>query len=516
MAVRPASSADAVREDAGRPDRSTPATRSARCRDAARPDPQPRPDRAVPALPDGGVRRLAEHAGGLPVGHRPVQPLAEGACPRARWRELDDRDLAGYVDYLRAMRAWPPSSVGRHLASLSTFFRFLIFDGRLAENVAKLLVAPAVWDRLPTVLGPAAVDRLLDAPSPDTPLGRRDRAALETLYATGCRASEVVGPPAGRPRPRARARRGASARGTRSGSSRSAREGPRGARGLSARATARSWSRGGPRRATVFVSRTGRPLSRVGLWRIVKGHAPAAGLTAAGPSARTRSGTASPPTCWPAAPTSASSRRCSATPRSPRPRSTPGSRSRRSRPSTAGSTRGTRGDVEPAVSGCSAFRRAWRSRLVELGVLLVRRSTRRTRSSVAAFVDVVQGHLVFGGTPCRSRSPRAATSPRPIRRPRSRRIPGWPPRLRLIRECVRARPGRPPRACDEIGRCAGAECRRRPQGLVAQVDCSTARTAGRARGCLEHLGGLPGRRIFRDLVPGQLDRLVEDPWPRRA
>ena len=104
---------------------------------------------------------------------------------------LDVQALTGYVDFL-GQSGLAPSSVGRHLASLSTFFRYLIIEGRLSENLAKLLVAPAVWDRLPTVLGPSAVERLLEAPNPETRLGRRDRAALETLYATGCRASEVV------------------------------------------------------------------------------------------------------------------------------------------------------------------------------------------------------------------------------------------------------------------------------------------------------------------------------------
>src|SRR5947209_5151946 len=118
----------------------------------------------------------------------------------SRWRKahapgslakLRIQGLAGYVDYLSSC-GLAPGSVCRHLASLSTFFRFLIFDGKLTENVAKLLVAPEVWDRLPTVLGPPAVEKLLATPSTETRLGRRDRAALETLYATGCRASEVV------------------------------------------------------------------------------------------------------------------------------------------------------------------------------------------------------------------------------------------------------------------------------------------------------------------------------------
>ncbi len=67
---------------------------------------------------------------------------------------LDIQTLSSYVDYL-SQCGLAPTSVGRNLAALSTFYRFLIYDGRLSENVAKLLVAPTVWDRLPTVLGPA-------------------------------------------------------------------------------------------------------------------------------------------------------------------------------------------------------------------------------------------------------------------------------------------------------------------------------------------------------------------------
>ncbi len=82
-----------------------------------------------------------------------------------RWRRvaapgplagLDVSTLSDYVESLN-QSGLAPSSVCRHLASLSTFFRFLVFEGRLADNVAKLLIAPAVWDRLPTVLSPAAV-----------------------------------------------------------------------------------------------------------------------------------------------------------------------------------------------------------------------------------------------------------------------------------------------------------------------------------------------------------------------
>ena len=202
-----------------------------------------------------------------------------------RWRKahapgplagVDIATLAGYVDHL-TRTGLAPSSVGRHLASLSTFFRFLIFDGKLSENVAKLLVAPAIWDRLPTVLGPPAVIRLLEAPDPATRLGRRDRAALETLYATGCRASEVVGL-----RPRDLDLDRGMARCV--GKGNKERVVPLGSR---AREALRAYliedrptmTAGHPDTEVVFVSRRGRALSRVGLWRIVKTHARAVGLS---------------------------------------------------------------------------------------------------------------------------------------------------------------------------------------------------------------------------------------------
>lgn len=206
-----------------------------------------------------------------------------------RWRErhapgplakIGVGTLAGYVDFLKS-EGLAASSIGRHLASLSTFFRYLIFDGKLSENLAKLLVSPAVWDRLPTVLGPRAVESLLDAPSPDLPLGRRDRAALETLYATGCRASEVVGLRLGD----LDLERGA-ARCVGKGDKQ--RVVPLGAKARAALSLYLREARPGlvrkrPQTREVFVSRTGRPMSRVGLWRIVSGHASRLGLTAAGP-----------------------------------------------------------------------------------------------------------------------------------------------------------------------------------------------------------------------------------------
>lgn len=105
-------------------------------------------------------------------------------------KDLTIRELAGYVSFLRS-RELAPASVSRHLASLKVFFRYLQLEGAMDDNVAELLGSQKLWDRVPEVLSPDEVDRLLTAPRHSESLWRRDRALLELLYATGCRASEL-------------------------------------------------------------------------------------------------------------------------------------------------------------------------------------------------------------------------------------------------------------------------------------------------------------------------------------
>jgi integrase/recombinase XerD len=202
-----------------------------------------------------------------------------------RWRKssahvelskLDAITLGDYVDSLNCALL-SASSVCRHLASLSTFFRFLVLEGKVSENVAKLLIAPVVWDRLPTVLSPAATLRLLDSPSTATRLGRRDRALLETLYATGCRASEVVGL-----RPVDLDLRKGTARCIGKGDKE--RQVPLGSSAIAAISVYLNQDRPAlvarrPETDVVFVARSGRPLSRIGLWSIVKRHARGSGAS---------------------------------------------------------------------------------------------------------------------------------------------------------------------------------------------------------------------------------------------
>src|SRR5262249_12388558 len=66
-------------------------------------------------------------------------------------------------------------------------------EDRAAPAAVELLSSPALWERIPQVLSPESVEKLLAAPVPLDRFFLRDRALLETLYATGARASEVVG-----------------------------------------------------------------------------------------------------------------------------------------------------------------------------------------------------------------------------------------------------------------------------------------------------------------------------------
>lgn len=107
-------------------------------------------------------------------------------------RKLSIRDLADYANWLHA-RDLAPASLARHLVSLKIFFRYLQLENVMSDNPAELLGSQKLWERVPKVLSVEQVDRLLSAPGRTDPFWRRDRAMLELLYATGCRASEISG-----------------------------------------------------------------------------------------------------------------------------------------------------------------------------------------------------------------------------------------------------------------------------------------------------------------------------------
>ena len=85
------------------------------------------------------------------------------------------------------------SSVARKLATLRSFMNFLSAQQAVQTNPAKIVASPRLEKRLPEYLMTDAVTSLVEAPETSTPLGKRDRAILELLYAAGLRVSELVG-----------------------------------------------------------------------------------------------------------------------------------------------------------------------------------------------------------------------------------------------------------------------------------------------------------------------------------
>ena len=86
-----------------------------------------------------------------------------------------------------------PRSVARAVACFRGFYRYLVVSGHRTNNPADDLVSPRAWKTLPKFLSIEEVDRLLAAPDVSQPRGLRDRALIEVLYATGLRVSELVG-----------------------------------------------------------------------------------------------------------------------------------------------------------------------------------------------------------------------------------------------------------------------------------------------------------------------------------
>jgi len=97
-------------------------------------------------------------------------------------------------DYVKSIgRELSARSVARNISATKTFFRFLVSESKIKSSPARLVETPKRAKRLPRVLTPGELDRLLAQPDVSKPRGLRDLAMLETLYATGLRVSELVG-----------------------------------------------------------------------------------------------------------------------------------------------------------------------------------------------------------------------------------------------------------------------------------------------------------------------------------
>lgn len=121
----------------------------------------------------------------------------------ARWLEgrsggLAGADRAALFDYLawRTRGGYSPRSNARLLSAVRAFYAYRLRRGARSDDPSALLEPPKLPRSLPKALAESQIDALLAAPEVDTPLGLRDRAMLELMYASGLRVSELVNLPA--------------------------------------------------------------------------------------------------------------------------------------------------------------------------------------------------------------------------------------------------------------------------------------------------------------------------------
>jgi integrase/recombinase XerC len=115
----------------------------------------------------------------------------EGTRREVDIRQIDHITIREWLSSLHAAQK-KKTSVARKLAALRTFFQFLVREGVIELNPAKLVSTPRLEKKLPVHLSVEDAIRFIETPDTETDLGKRDRAILELLYGTGVRVSELT------------------------------------------------------------------------------------------------------------------------------------------------------------------------------------------------------------------------------------------------------------------------------------------------------------------------------------
>ena len=105
--------------------------------------------------------------------------------------KIKEKDITSFLGLLREF-GLSPSTVSRNLSSIKMFHKFLVGEGVSKMNPAENIETPKLSKTLPDVLNQDEIETILNQPNPVEPLAIRDKAILETLYATGMRVTEVI------------------------------------------------------------------------------------------------------------------------------------------------------------------------------------------------------------------------------------------------------------------------------------------------------------------------------------
>ena len=205
-----------------------------------------------------------------------VARLAEFARAQGRAgpREVTTADLRKFILLLKDL-GLAPSSIARNLAAIRTWFRFLLGENLVVADPSERIDTPKAWKRLPDVLSADEIARIVEAPDLSHPLAWRDRAMLEFAYASGVRVSELTDL---RVRNLHLDDEFASVVG-KGGKERLVPVGRRaiGALAIYLRETRPRLDRG-KSEGRVFLNARGGPLTRMGVWKILRQHVQAAGI----------------------------------------------------------------------------------------------------------------------------------------------------------------------------------------------------------------------------------------------
>ena len=195
---------------------------------------------------------------------------------------LDVKDITEdrLLDYATSLKEeqFAPTSITRHNTSIKAFFRYMLENGNIDENPAENLKSPKIEKREPRVLSTVEIENLLSQKFTVDAKGKRDKAILELMYATGLKTSEMIGLKL--------ANVDLSIGCIRlSGNSKSSKErlipyGKKAKEALSdylldARAQLLA---GAEDDETVFLNCSGTPMSRQGLWKLIKTYVKKAGV----------------------------------------------------------------------------------------------------------------------------------------------------------------------------------------------------------------------------------------------
>ena len=195
-------------------------------------------------------------------------------CKSNNTNEIRQIKPALIQNYLRVLtqEQKSESSIKRSLVAIRMFLRFGKLTGLVEDDLTSMLESPKVWQKLPCVCSKQQVLELLNAPCPDEPFYLRDKAMLELLYATGVRASEIAGLKTSDLNLNVGYLR-CLGKGSRE------RVVPIGKVAIAAISDYLTCPVGRPRLVKSFsgdfllLSRTGRPMSRIEIWRLVKKYA---------------------------------------------------------------------------------------------------------------------------------------------------------------------------------------------------------------------------------------------------